>query len=489
MFGRVVGLLVTGIAVLGLSLLWWTVATTDSTLTSPPDEVGILNGISFTYSWQAPPLFAEVASVILAFIVVLVFVGLELRDINQSRRSHSAASKPLAPWVIMDATRGVFYGEVTVTVLIPAHNEEDVLGDTLDELFQQSRLPDRVIVLADNCTDGTINLARERGIEVRESSNNIHAKAGALNQALAVLMHEGGPNDTFMILDADTRLKQGFIETAVKRFSSDRGLSAIGGLFFGEPGHGLLGQLQRNEYNRYARDIKRRRGRVFVLTGTASIFRAPALKVLAASRGTLVPGVRGDVYDTAALTEDNEITIALKSLGALMTSPAECQVETELMTSWRTLWRQRLRWQRGALENISAYGLTPATSRYWSQQVGIAYSVVALWSFFMLIFLQLVSTDTWIWYPFWLLMGAVFIVERVVSVWRGGWVARFIAATLVLELLYDTFLDIVFLKGVIDIALKRRARWGNEPPRQAAHHGRHVLEKQKPVRLSRGARQ
>jgi cellulose synthase/poly-beta-1,6-N-acetylglucosamine synthase-like glycosyltransferase len=189
------------------------------------------------------------------------------------------------------------------------------------------------------------------------------------------------------------------------------------------------------------------------------------------------------------LTEDNEITIALKSLGALMTSPAECQVETELMTSWRTLWRQRLRWQRGALENISAYGLTPATSRYWSQQVGIAYSVVALWSFFMLIFLQLVSTDTWIWYPFWLLMGAVFIVERVVSVWRGGWVARFIAATLVLELLYDTFLDIVFLKGVIDIALKRRARWGNEPPRQAAHHGRHVLEKQKPVRLSRGARQ
>ena len=39
---------------------------------------------------------------------------------------------------------------------------------------------------------------------------------------------------------------------------------------------------------------------------------------MAESRGTLIPGRRGDVYDTAALTEDNELTIALKSLGALM---------------------------------------------------------------------------------------------------------------------------------------------------------------------------
>jgi cellulose synthase/poly-beta-1,6-N-acetylglucosamine synthase-like glycosyltransferase len=55
------------------------------------------------------------------------------------------------------------------------------------------------------------------------------------------------------------------------------------------------------------------------------------------------------VYDTVALTEDNELTIALKSLGALMISPAQCTVITELMPSWRTLWSQRLRWQRGAL--------------------------------------------------------------------------------------------------------------------------------------------
>ena len=86
----------------------------------------------------------------------------------------------------------------------------------------------------------------------------------------------------------------------------------------------------------------------------------------------MLPGPAGKVYDTLALTEDNELTLALKTLGARMTCPSQCRVTTEIMTSWRDLWRQRLRWQRGALENIAAYGLTRATVRYWGQQLGLA---------------------------------------------------------------------------------------------------------------------
>ncbi len=61
-----------------------------------------------------------------------------------------------------------------------------------------------------------------------------------------------------------------------------------------------------------------------------------------------------------------------------MVSPRECPVVTELMPTWRTLWGQRLRWQRGALENLGAYGLTRQTFRYWAQQLGIGYGVIAL---------------------------------------------------------------------------------------------------------------
>lgn len=458
-----VGLLVLVIIVLAFMLISYTLETTNVTLTQPPAELLLVDFFTLTYSWQAPPLFAVIAAMSIGLIVVVAFVGLELRDANLSRRSHDTVHKKLSPWVLMDSTQGVFNGNVTVTALIPAHNEEALIKATVLSLMDQDRRPDRIIVVADNCSDGTVAIAQGLGVEVFESVNNVDKKAGALNQILTSILPSLGENDTVMIMDADTVLRQGFLKSAVKHFEDDRGLSAIGGLFFGENRRGLLAQIQKNEYTRYSREINRRRGRVFVLTGTASIFRARALKTVASERGQLLPGTAGQVYDTHALTEDNELTLALKSLGALMMSPPECMVETELMPTLTTLWRQRLRWERGAMENIATYGITSTTARYWSQQLGLAYSVFALWTYFLLIFLQLVSIDTWIWYPFWIIMGIVFVAEKVWTVRTSDWKAKLLASTLVVELMYDTFLGIIFVKGALDMAFRKKANWGNEP--------------------------
>jgi cellulose synthase/poly-beta-1,6-N-acetylglucosamine synthase-like glycosyltransferase len=457
-----VGLFVLIIAVLAFFLIGFTLQTVDVTLTQPTTNIMLVNWFTVLYSWQAPPIYAIAAALTIGLLVVVAFVGLEIRDVNFSRRSHDKRHKKLAPWVLMRSTKGVFHGDVTVTVLIPAHNEEELVGATIDSLMMQSRKPERVIVIADNCTDRTIEIAQERGVEVFETVKNTEKKAGALNQVLAQLLPGMGENDTVMIMDADTVLRQGFIKTAVQHFVRDRGLSAIGGLFYGDGTKGLLAQIQRNEYTRYSREINRRKGRVFVLTGTASLFRARALRTVAEERGHLLPGRKGDVYDTHALTEDNELTIALKTLGALMMSPSECMVETELMPTMVTLWRQRLRWQRGAMENIATYGITSTTARYWSQQLGLAYSVFALWTYFLLIFLQVVSADIWVWYPFWLIMALVFIAEKVWTVRKGGWKGMLLAAFLIPELLYDTYLDIIFVKGVFDMIFHRKANWGHE---------------------------
>jgi cellulose synthase/poly-beta-1,6-N-acetylglucosamine synthase-like glycosyltransferase len=142
-----------------------------------------------------------------------------------------------------------------------------------------------------------------------------------------------------------------------------------------------------------------------------------------------------------------------------MISPSECTVVTELMPSWRTLWSQRLRWQRGALENIGAYGIRPQTLRYWAQQLGIGYGVIALGSYLQLILVMMLSLDTWIWFSFWIGVGLVFILERVVMVWKGGWRARLVACLLLPELFFDMFLNIVYVKGIIDISLGRTASW------------------------------
>lgn len=356
---------------------------------------------------------------------------------------------------------GLEAARVRVTVLIPAHDEESSLPTTLRALAEQTRPADRIIVIADNCSDNTVQIARDMGHEALETVDNVDKKAGALNQALSQLLPVAGPADVFLVMDADTALGPRYIEVATQHLEQDPDLAAVGGVFFGEGGHGLLGQFQRNEYTRYSLQIRQRRGRVFVLTGTATMFRAGALLDVAGARGVFIPGEPGTVYDTIALTEDNELTLALKTLGATMVSPKECYVVTELMPSWGYLWKQRQRWQRGALENLGAYGFTRATLRYWGQQLGIGYGTVALNTALLLMFITFVSIDQWIWYPFWLTIGLVFLAERVITVWAGGWKARLLAALLLPELMYDVYLQVVFINCLWGISTGSQTRWGH----------------------------
>lgn len=428
---RVVGIVVLGLAGLAAAAIW-TGATISAT--------------------------ALMAAAVFSLWVAGTVALLEWVVTNRARRSSDARHRPLAPKLVMAATRGVYAGPVTLTVLVPAHNEENGIAETLASLRSQAPAPDRILVVADNCTDQTVAIAAGMGVEVLETIGNTVKKAGAINQALGRILPSLGDNDLVMVMDADTRLRPGFLDGVVRRMTEDRALMAVGGLFYGDAGGGLLGQFQRNEFVRHARDVERRRGRVFVLTGTASVFRPRALRTIAAARGDLLPGRRGDVYDTLVLTEDNEITLALKSLGALVISPSECTVVTEVMPAWRALWAQRLRWQRGALENLGAYGVRTQTLRYWAQQLGIGYGVIALVCYAALMALAGAFAD-WHLLPFWIGMGAVFVVERVVTAWRGGWRARLLALSLFPELLYALVLDLVFLKGILDLTLGRAATW------------------------------
>ena len=164
-----------------------------------------------------------------------------------------------------------------MTVLIPARNEELHLAATLASLRRQTVAPTAVWVIADNCTDATADVARANGAEVYTTVENRHRKAGGLNQLLARLLPTLGPFDAVLVMDADTVMVDDFLERAVAEFDALPDLDAVGGVFVGDDSPGLLAQFQRNEYLRYRRDISRRQGRVFVLTGTASLFRADAL--------------------------------------------------------------------------------------------------------------------------------------------------------------------------------------------------------------------
>jgi len=358
-----------------------------------------------------------------------------------------------------------------ILALLPAHNEQSTIAAAIRSLQEQTAPPERIVVVADNCTDSTADIARSYRAEVFTPTANTAKKAGALNQALDHLLPDLLDTDLVFVQDADSRVDPKFLAAAMGAFA-DPAVGAVGGVFYGDQGGGLVGQLQRNEYQRYARDIHRKGGlRVMVLTGTASLFRVATLRQIAAARGGVLPGTRGQVYDTLALTEDNEITVAIKALGWRCNSPAECRVHTEVMPTWGDLWRQRRRWQRGALDNIRHYRLAPVTWRYAGQQLGMAAGVIALWAFVAFTVWSLQCP--WHWRPLWLAVNGVFVAERVVTVWPAGVRARAIAATMVVELLYDAFIQMVFVCSFIDMVLGRAGTWHHaerKPPHVRKSH-------------------
>ncbi|KUM36594.1 glycosyl transferase [Arthrobacter sp. EpRS71] len=348
-----------------------------------------------------------------------------------------------------------------VTVLVPAHNESAGITETLHSLNNQTHRPDRIIVVADNCTDDTEELALAQGAEVIRTVGNKDKKAGALNFALSQLLPDADPEDLVLVQDADSQLALNFIENATKNLLADELLGAVGGVFSGGPGGGFVGHLQRNEYARYARDVKRLHGKCLVVTGTAALFRVKTLRDVVAARleGTLPPGNgRGGVYDTSVLTEDNELSFALLTLGYRIASPSNCTLVTEVMPTWRELWSQRLRWKRGAVENCVQYGWTKVTRPYWGRQFLSMIGVIVTLAYFGSLVFALLSGTGLILQPFWITVTGIFILERIVTVRFRGWRYMLLAATMY-ETVIDIFLQAVHAKAYLDAAFNRKKVW------------------------------
>ncbi len=102
----------------------------------------------------------------------------------------------------------------SVAVLVPAHNEESGIGRTLRAAWAQLDLRDRVVVVADNCTDGTAAVARSLGAEVVERTDAVRRGKGyALAAGVAALRRN--PPDVVLVLDADCVVADGAVEQLV----------------------------------------------------------------------------------------------------------------------------------------------------------------------------------------------------------------------------------------------------------------------------------
>ena len=102
--------------------------------------------------------------------------------------------------------------EIKLAVVIPAHNEETGLPQTLNSLLDcdQPLTNNDLIVIADNCSDGTAEVAKLFSVRLIERFNDEQRGKGyALNYAFTQLIKED--YDGFIVVDADTVVDNNFI--------------------------------------------------------------------------------------------------------------------------------------------------------------------------------------------------------------------------------------------------------------------------------------
>lgn len=355
--------------------------------------------------------------------------------------------------------------DTKIVALIPAHNEEASIEATILSLKNQTHPVTHIVVVADNCTDNTQIVASNAGATVLVTEGNTGKKAGALNQALASYLPSLPDDGLLLPMDADTILSDTFIERALTELEDPR-VGGVGAVFYAKPGKGWLWLCQNLEWLRYAEQTDRT-GKTFVMSGTASLVRKPAFESVYSRFGRY--------YDEDNITEDSRFSLDLNLCGWLLKSPVECSTTTETMPTITDLFRQRRRWYRGALANIMdtlKQGdwdwkvLLP----YVRQQVMILLGVTLLWTLIGMTVAVLVMGTLGAPQPFWLAVGGVFLIERVVSVWDAPWRHRLFAGCLIPELGYALVLQVSYVAALWQTLTGSTGTWHHLENRKEDDH-------------------
>lgn len=229
---------------------------------------------------------------------------------------------------------------VSTVVLIPAHNEESGLERALRGILATLGPRDEVLVVADNCTDRTAEIARGLGARVVERHDTTRRGKG-FALAFGVNALRSKPPEALVVLDADCRVNDQTVQLlAAEALRSGRPAQSL--FLCDDPATGAsLGSISRLGYhfkNAVRPSGLARAGGPCHLLGSGMAF-----------PWSLVERIE---WDTPSLAEDMELGIDLALRGYPARFCPEVGVWSELPESTRAALQQRTRWEQGHLRAL-----------------------------------------------------------------------------------------------------------------------------------------
>lgn len=231
--------------------------------------------------------------------------------------------------------------------IIPAHNEEIVVGNLIASLQKQNYPKDLydIYVIADNCTDNTAEVARKAGAIVYERFDEEHKTKGyALDWFLKQKIEENAPYDAFCIFDADNIVDVDFLKNMNKKLCqgeevvqgyrdiknpTDSWVSAGYAIFYWT-------------MNRFYHLARYNLGLSPLINGTGFMVKFD-----------LVKPTNG--FDTVTLTEDIEFSLKTIISGKKLGWATDAIVYDEQPVGFKQSWSQRSRWTVGHIQCLKEY--------------------------------------------------------------------------------------------------------------------------------------
>jgi poly-beta-1,6-N-acetyl-D-glucosamine synthase len=228
-----------------------------------------------------------------------------------------------------------------VSVIVPAFNEEKTIAKTIESLLALDYPKDKIeiIVIDDGSTDETYKIAKQykkEGVRVYKKKNE--GKGKTLNFGLTK-----ATGSFISCLDADSFVAPDSLKRLMSYFYDSKIMAVTPSLKIYKPKN-FLQKVQMMEFylGIYLRKMFSFLGSIHVTPGPFSVYRKEFFDKYGG-------------YDEDNLTEDIEVALRIQSKGYYIENSVDANVYTMGPATFKELFRQRLRWYMGFIENVLNY--------------------------------------------------------------------------------------------------------------------------------------
>ena len=234
-------------------------------------------------------------------------------------------------------------------LILPAHNEEKVIGNLIKSLKKQNYPKDKydIQVIADNCTDNTEQIARDLGVKVfvrNEEDPKKRNKGCAMNVFLSTILND--PNcdyEAFCVFDADNIVDKNFLKEMNKHLC--QGEEVVQGYRdIKNPTDNWIASGYAIFYwmmNRIYHLARYNAGLSPLINGTGFMVKLSAIKDTG--------------WDTNTLTEDIEFSLKTIIQGKKLGWAKDAICYDEQPVNFKASWSQRSRWTIGHIQCLREY--------------------------------------------------------------------------------------------------------------------------------------